>query len=351
MTRRKGFAGGYAVPRIGRFKLIPPNHRSPCYRIRGTEYGRKLDITTGVSDVQSARAILKRVREEAKRDHIDPPAQREMTFAEAALSYLRSGRSSLFIAPLLGRLGDMPLHQIDQRAVDACAAELGDHRAPQTNNRLVYTPIIAILRHAGVTTAIRRPKVVAGARKVEWLKPDEAFSLLSAARSFDLRLGALLCFLLYTGVRLSEGLRLEWTDVDLERRTALIRRTKNGSAITVYLTDGVADQLEHLPRKRETVFGMQKSGRLYLILAVALRRGGVSLPLGSAFHVLRHTHATWRRLYAGADTAALVGTGLWKSRAAASVYEHIDVSEEARKADLLPTPKRVESVGNGEKAK
>jgi hypothetical protein len=39
----------------------------------------------------------------------------------------------------------------------------------------------------------------------------------------------------------------------------------------------------------------------------------------------------------GADTSALTATGLWKSRNAAAVYEHVDVSEEARKADLLPT--------------
>jgi hypothetical protein len=39
----------------------------------------------------------------------------------------------------------------------------------------------------------------------------------------------------------------------------------------------------------------------------------------------------------GADTSALVDTGLWKSRNAASVYEHFEVGEEARKSDMLPT--------------
>jgi hypothetical protein len=43
------------------------------------------------------------------------------------------------------------------------------------------------------------------------------------------------------------------------------------------------------------------------------------------------------RRYAGLDTTCLVSTGAWKSRQAAAIYEHADVSEEGRKADLLPT--------------
>jgi hypothetical protein len=64
---------------------------------------------------------------------------------------------------------------------------------------------------------------------------------------------------------------------------------------------------------------------------------------------LRHTHATWRRLYSGADTSALVQTGQWKSRNAAAIYEHIDVSEEARKADLLPTLTRAKPARKAKK--
>jgi integrase len=97
-------------------------------------------------------------------------------------------------------------------------------------------------------------------------------------------------------------------------------------------------------RRKPTVFRITKCGRLYSMLAAAEKVSGISLPPRSVFHILRHTHATWRRLYSGADTSALVQTGLWKSRSAAAIYEHIDVSEEARKADLLPTPARAKPV-------
>ena len=46
------------------------------------------------------------------------------------------------------------------------------------------------------------------------------------------------------------------------------------------------------------------------------------------------------RRFAGADIDTLVGTGAWKSRQAASRYMHMVVSEEAKRAELLPAPAR-----------
>lgn len=66
---------------------------------------------------------------------------------------------------------------------------------------------LAIMRHAGVVKAIKRPKSTVG-RRLDWLRPDDAFKLLEAASATDNRLGALMTFLLYAGPRLSEALRL-----------------------------------------------------------------------------------------------------------------------------------------------
>jgi hypothetical protein len=56
--------------------------------------------------------------------------------------------------------------------------------------------------------------------------------------------------------------------------------------------------------------------------------------------IFRHTYATWMRREAGLDTKGLVATGAWRDRKSADRYEHVVVSEEARKAALLPTPDR-----------
>ena len=110
------------------------------------------------------------------------------------------------------------------------------------------------------------------------------------------------------------------------------RRRHHGS-----LPPKVVAALANLPSSGNRVFGLAKCGRLYSWLSEAETSAGVTLPARSAFHILRHSHATWRRRFTGADTSALVDTGLWKSRNAAAVYEHFDVSEEARKSDMLPT--------------
>jgi hypothetical protein len=90
------------------------------------------------------------------------------------------------------------------------------------------------MRHAGVVKAIKRPKSTVG-RRLDWLRPDDAFKLLEAASATDNRLGALMTFLLYAGPRLSEALRLIWADVDLNAATTLLRQTKNGEPIMVHL--------------------------------------------------------------------------------------------------------------------
>jgi hypothetical protein len=41
----------------------------------------------------------------------------------------------------------------------------------------VYTPALAIIRHAGIVKAIKRPKWTGG-RRLDWLRPDDAFKLL-----------------------------------------------------------------------------------------------------------------------------------------------------------------------------
>ena len=73
----------------------------------------------------------------------------------------------------------------------------------------------------------------------------------------------------------------------------------------------------------------------------------VTIPDRVAFHIFRHTYGSWMRRYGGLDTSGLVATGAWKSREAARIYEHVETSEEARKADLLP---RVDLGADWEKA-
>ena len=161
------------------FRPRPPKPgRSPYWRVSGTEYGIGIDRSTQVADKSSAAKLLKQWRDEAKRQHLAPPDQtRGLSFAAAAVSYLRAGRSKLFVKPLVIHFGETPLAKIGQAEIDAAAAAILPNALPQTRNRSVYTPALAIMRHAGVIKAIKRPKWTGG-RRLDWLRPDDAFKLL-----------------------------------------------------------------------------------------------------------------------------------------------------------------------------
>ncbi len=181
-----------------------------------------------------------------------------------------------------------------------------------------------------------------GNKSTAWLWPEEAARLFAEAEKIDQEFGALLILLCYTGLRLSEALNLNCTDVRLAEGFAFVPDTKNGEPRGVFLPPCVVAALANHPRgmeRNETVFRFRKSGHLYSLLRAAAARAEVDLPERSAFHLFRHTYATWMRRFAGLDTKGLVATGAWKDRKSADRYEHVVVSEEARKAALLPTPR------------
>ena len=326
------------------FALIAPKAgRTPCWRVRGTEFGIYIDRSTQTGDKREAQKFLALWRDEAKRAALSGPVAAAPSFAAAALAYMRADGEKRFLAPLLEHFGETPLDEINQAAIDAAAHALYPDATAATRNRQVYSPVSAILKHAGVEKALKRPKGWRSTPRLHWLQEAEAFALMKAAHAVNAKFGALVTLLLYCGCRLSDALSLTWSDVDIARATAFVRKSKNGDPVPLHLPPIVVAALANLDKpKRQSapVFGTRsKNGRLYIWLNEAAEAAGVTIPAGIAFHIFRHTHAAWRRRKTGADTSALVSTGLWKSHDAARVYEHLDPSEEARKADLLPVPK------------
>jgi integrase len=154
---------------------------------------------------------------------------------------------------------------------------------------------------------------------------------------------ALLIVLCYTGMRLSEALGLTWNDVRLQDGFAYVADTKTDEPRAVYLPPVAVAAMANVELRggNARVFRYAKGGHLYSLLKTCAFRASVDLPERSAFHIFRHTYATWMRRYAGLDTKGLVATGAWRDRKSADRYEHVQVSEEARKAVLLPTKGRV----------
>lgn len=340
-------------------KLKPPRQgKSPYYSVRGTHLGVHVDRSTKASDRATATRILKAWKEDIERDAVSRPG--EPTFLDAVTDYIAATGNDGFLEPITEHLGTTPLRLIDQKIIDKAAITLYPRGTPQTRNRNLYTPISAVLKHAGLDWKIKRPKGWRGSKRTDWMTPDQAFRLLRAAKDVDLEFHILLTVLIYTGMRLSEALRrLTCNRVHLAEGFIYLPTSKTDEPRAVHLPPVVVAALASHPRgldrrnkdgTGEKVFRFTKSGRLYTLLGRAKKGAGGDLSFVT-FHIMRHTWATWMRRYAGLDLHGLVQTQAWADPASAARYAHVVASEESRRADLLPVENAGKITGARRKAK
>lgn len=320
--------------------LVPPKPgRTPHWRVRGHYLGIPVDRSAKTTERAKAAKLRSKIEDEIERGAYAKPG--EPTFVDAAANYIASTGNARFLKPIVDHFGFMPLRQIDQQAIDKAAIALYPGATPATRNRQIYSPVSAVLKSAGFKGKIDRPEGWRGKARVTWLKPPQAFALFRAADAKDPEFGIFLRVLTYTGMRLSECTGMTIELLELSEAFAYVAMTKNDEPRGVHLPPVVVAALANHPRgldrKGQRVFRFVKCGRLYTWLDESLTAAGIALPPRTGFHVLRHTWATWMRRYGGLDTRGLVGTGAWKDERSASRYEHVIATEEARRADLLPT--------------
>ncbi len=244
-------------------KIIPPrNSKTKNLYIRGTYLGRAVDKSCGTDRRSVARILLKRIEGEIERGEYQvkavPPKRGAATFMTAAIAYLEAGRRKRYVAKLIKYFGETPLDQLDQDAIDEAAAALHPNAGPGTRNAAVYTPVSAILHHAGVDIKVRRPKGAKGRIVTDWLKPEDANAIISAADQIDIEFATLLRVLLYTGLRLGEVLAWCWDDLRLDEGAAWTRREK----------DGIEFRRHSSPRSGRSVAGSASARRSWPCVSV-----------------------------------------------------------------------------------
>jgi integrase len=144
-------------------------------------------------------------------------------------------------------------------------------------------------------------------------------------------------FALATGLRQSNVLQLEWSQINLEQRHAWIHawQSKNGRPISIPLNEAAYAVLVRQKEKHEsrvfTFRGKPLESANTRAWRKALLRAGID---SFRWHDLRHTWATWQR-QAGTPTHELQRLGGWRTGAMVERYAHLAPEHLAEAASRL----------------
>lgn len=194
------------------------------------------------------------------------------------------------------------------------------------------------------TIKVRQKKEI----RVRWLTKEEATTLIQCMPDV---MKPVVMFALATGLRRSNILNLEWTQIDLQRKVAWIHPedTKGGKAIGVALNETGCRVLRmQIGKHQQYVFvhteawhradgsPTEKVRKMRVDDNTAwntgLRRAGIT---NFRFHDLRHTWASWL-VQAGVPLTALQEMGGWESIEMVQRYAHLapnHLVEHARRID------------------
>lgn len=324
-------------------RLYPPGSRknNRWYIARVTSGGRRLEVSTKTTDRAAAGRFA---RELADRLGTGDSLPHRVTFSDAAD---RCADSRRFAQPERWRLerikaimGNDWIDLVDHERIAQVAHTLypGDHQAA-SRNRNVATTIASVL-HFAAEKGWRGPFKMRREREQEprtrALDPKAAARLIDSAPDAITR--ALLIILFRQGLRISDTLRLDWSDIDLDRATAQVQIRKIAARRIIPLHHDTVTVLRPLARADGRVFPWRDRWRVYDVLKPICDSAGVAFTP----HMARHSRAAWLA-DAGASLRTIMDAGVWRDHRSCLRYQGESVAR-VRAADaglppLLPTPK------------
>ena len=340
--------------------------RGPVWWMRFSYQGRQIRRSTDATDRKLAERIYFRVRGLiADGTWVEtPPARPHRTVKDLLERYLRDysapnkaagthRRDQSLAAHLLRAFGDVPLDQLRP-------AQLADYKASRRAHGIAPKTLndeLGLLGHAyklGMREwewATDNPVLKIAKEKVRnlierWLTPEEEQRLLAASPPW---LQEIIVFALHTGMRRGEILTLQWSHVDLARRTLTILEQKNGARDTLPVNETAMEVLQARAAARTShaafvfVNGAdhpRNARNLLRAFYPAMRKAGITR---FRFHDLRHTFAT-RLIRAGVDVYTVQKLGRWKTISMVLRYAHHQPESLRGGAEVLDRLRRESST-------
>lgn len=304
--------------------------RGKVYHYRGTICGQRLRGSTGLETREAAEGFAATVEAKARKCRADGP-ESVLTFDDAVQHYLAAEKPNRFLDLPRAHFKDLLVKDITPGLIKQAAIVIYPKAAAPTRNRQVIVPVQAVINHCaelGLCSPVR-------VKRFEVEKKEKTPVTLEWVRTFAKtappHLGALALFMFGTGARISEALRVRWSDVDLQAGTVLIKQRKQKTEREARLQPEVVAAMANLDRYpgRGPFFYLNRSAGIRSWLKACERAG---LPVLS-FHACRHGFAT-SLIRAGVDVPTVAKRGGWKSaRLVFETYGH--ASEDAAVVDRL----------------
>lgn len=249
-------------------------------------------------------------------------------FRAAAASYRQHGGEARYLTPIADYFGETPIDAITPFDIKQMAQTLFPIASGSTRNRQALTPARAVIIHSyerGWCQLMRLTRFKEARPKRK--SPASPAWLQIFVRQCDIdglpHLAALVLFMTMTGARISEAVRLRWSDVDLVGRTAILLRTKTDTNSTRFLPDELCNRLRALAGTMKPDAPVFRYTSRYSVnervRAVCDRAG---LVYKSPHLCGRHSFAT-NSIAFGADIGEAMEAGGWKSSSVfLEIYVH-----------------------------
>lgn len=207
-------------------------------------------------------------------------------------------------------------------------SEYRDQRLLEANPATVIhelSLLTRLLRYAGSdfgiplpqgVPSIRRPQMPPG--RIRRVSEDEELRLFAATQS-DAEMHDIILLAINCAPRLSEILNVEKSDVDLERRTLTLRKTKNGWVRVIPLPMAALEMIQRRMNGTDKIFDLSASVVSQRFAALSKNAGINDL----RFHDLRH-EAISRFFEMGLTTLEVAAISGHKSLSMMQRYTHIN---------------------------
>ena len=308
-----------------------------------TANGKRIRRTLGTTNKQAAEELHDKLKYQQWR--IDRIGEKpKHSWDEACIRWLKEKGHKKSIEEdkrmirQLTVLRGMMLDDITRDLVMNAVANFGE--TPATKNRHISI-VRAILNRAmkqwewidsvPYFTLYKEPK-----RRIRWLTPDEAKRLIEVLQPSSM--ADMVLFTLQTGLRLNNVLRLEKSQIDLNRKVLWYHgdNMKSGKPLGVALNSIAVSVLErHWQHHPQRIFVDDKGKPMERLNRYtwkkALNKAGIS---DFRWHDLRHTWASWL-IQRGVPLAALQEMGGWETPSMVQRYAHLAPEHLHRHAEIL----------------